>query len=675
MLKGPEMGRNNLSLLFVSLLIFVMVSNSASAQYWYQYGARAGVTSAQNSGAAITIQTITPQKSKSGSLGYWVGENLDNGAFLQVGYVVENVSGMYPALCDLASCRNYEQLSAGDTQWFYEYFPSGYNGGFLGALGPDNSVGANGTSHTYAFYASSGKWYFTLDGKILGNVSLGSSTSGPSMPVAFGEVANTTGVSSPVPQIIFSNFSFYRSGVFKAVQQGLAYIGYGVGSKTDMRNPYGVQELGNRINYFAIGSGLAQPINNTILWNLGYTLSINSNYANLSGRTNYVAYSSVKLSAPQTVQLNATARMMFTGWQGVGLGSYTGAANSVLVTMSGNVTETALWQKQYYFNASSAYGTTFGSGWYYNGSAVSYGLKSNVTQTSATSRQVFAGWSNGNGAVNGTLVLTKPGAASASWNVQYLVSVQSQYGSVAGSGWYNNNSVAQISISSNTMVTNVSTKLGFYQWSNGNKNKSFSITVGGPLLLSAQFRNLYLTGFAAQNSNGAQLSNVTLYIGNQTITNNSYFYSAVPYQISFAYYKGVKMAISSNFTVSSAGTVAVTLPVYQVNIASRDIFGMPVNSLVTLSFSNSSRVEQYTGSSGAIAFNNVPYGYASGTASYLGISQGINVRSGAGSGITFVSLFDFGVFAGVALVIAIAYFLAKRRYGGNRLEGEMSQAT
>lgn len=666
------MKRYDLLLLFFATFLLCF-SNIASAQYWYQYGVRAGPTSNHNSGAAVTIQTITPQFSKSGSLGYWVGENLDNGAFLQVGYVIENESGMYPSFCDLSGCKNYQQINAGDAQWFYEYFPSGYDGGFLGELGPAGSVGVNGTFHRYAFYVSGSKWNFAVDGQIVGSVSLGTQSSGVGIPVAFGEVANTTGVSSDISQIIFSNLSFYQSGSFKPVQEGLSYIGYGVGSKNDKLNPYGVVEVGNRVNYFAVGSGLAQPQNNTILWNLGYRLNLISQYGNITNSTNYVAYSNVKLSSPSVVNLNQTTRVVFEGWQGSGLGSYTGTQNQTTVSMNSNVTETAIWQKQYYLNVSSNYGTVYGAGWYNQGANANYGVQNNLTQTSATSREKFLGWSNGNQNRNGTVVVSHPISFNANWGVQYLVNLQSQYGNVSGNGWYDNGSIANVSINGIPVIVNSNTRIGFYDWSNGNMNSSMQILVNAPVILSAKFMNMYLTEFDLQGAGGASLQNAILYDKNMILTNNSYLFSNVNYAASSAYYKGVKMNLNSNFTVNSPGTVKVVLPVYNVNVQARDIFGFPVNATVLMEFSNSSSLSSYTGNNGTLELINVPYGYVKGNISYLGITQGINAQSGSNASVIFVSILNIEIFAGVALIIVIAYFGARRHYRKDGYREEIEQ--
>ncbi|MDE1804568.1 MAG: hypothetical protein KGH59_02170 [Candidatus Micrarchaeota archaeon] len=655
-MRGPSLG------LFLSVfMLLVFLSGTLNAYYWFQFGARAGTVANQNSGAAVAIQTVSPQKGASGSLGYWVGETLDNGAFLQIGYVIENQSGTYPSRCSLSGCGSYEQLNAGDAQWFYEYFPSGFNGGFLGAIGPDNSAGINGSLHTYAFYYSGSAWHFKIDANEVGNVSLGTSFSGVSVPVAFGEVANTTGFYSPLPKVLFSNLSVYRSGSFTPVSQGLAYIGYGVGSQTNLRNPYGVSEFGSRSNYFVVGSNLAQPHNNTLLWNLGYNLIVNSSYANISSNTKYIAYSNIVISSPSAIQINSTVREKFVGWHGSGLGSYSGPANSTLVQLNTNITETAIWQKQYLLNLTTQYGSSYGSGWYFNGSYVNYGIRSAVVQSNAAQREAFAGWSNGM-AANGSVVVSRPYAISAAWSTQYLVNLVSQYGNVSGGGWYNNNTLANISIKSSPIRVDANTKLGFFQWSNGNANSSFSMRINGPVILTTQFRSLYLTTFTPQSVQGVPLQNVALFIGNTNVSNGTYLFGSQNYVLSTAYYKGVKMAINSNFSISGAGAVSATLPVYNVNIATRDLFGLPVNSLALLQFSNGTVIRAYTGSTGQIALYNVPYGFVSGNLTYLGIKQQFGARQGSDGGALFVSALNIEAFAGVGVAIIIAFFASRRHF-------------
>ena len=648
--------------IFSAFFFIMLLSGIASAQYWYQFGVRAGNMASQNNGAAVTIQTITPQTSPSGSIGYWVGEDLSNGAFLQAGYVIENISGSYPSECDLSGCKNYQDLNAGDAEWFYEYFPSKYDGGFLGGIGSDNSAGDNNTLHNYAFYYSNGMWYFTFDGQIIGSVNLGTQTSGPDTPVAFGEVANTSGNTPVLPNIIFQNLSVYKNGGFLPVQQGTAYIGYGVGSKQNLKNPYGVEEMGNRVNYFAMGSNLPQPQNGTILWNLGYSLSVSSPYGNTTPSTIYVAYSQVKLFAPMVLNFSNGTREVFVGWKGNGLGAYSGSANSTTISMNSNITETAMWQRQYYLNVSSAYGSVYGSGWYNAGSTASYGLDNASVQSRPNERELFDQWNNSYSQRNGNVVMNSPLTIIATWDRQFLVSAQAQYGNITGNGWYDNNSIANISIDVSPINVSAGQKLGFYSWSNGNRSTTISVEVIGPLSIQAQFKNLYQINFEPQTPQGSALQEVSLYMSGNAVTNGEYLFGGENYTINYATYKGVKMAINSSFAVGAPGNVHITLPVYNVAIETRDIFGQPVDSQINLSFSNGSTVNSHTGSQGDANFENVPYGYVNGSVTYLGITQRVSAQGGGSQSFLFISILNIGAFALVVIVMAAAYFAARRRF-------------
>ena len=66
------------------IIAFLLLLPCINAQYWFQSGARGGQSTQFNSGAQVSIQTVTTQNSQSGSIAYWIGEDLQNGAFLQI---------------------------------------------------------------------------------------------------------------------------------------------------------------------------------------------------------------------------------------------------------------------------------------------------------------------------------------------------------------------------------------------------------------------------------------------------------------------------------------------------------------------------------------------------------------------------------------------------------------
>ncbi len=411
---------------FLLFLALLSLSTTLNAEYWFQTGVRGNSEAAQNNGASVQIQTIVPQTIVSGSMAFWVGENLPNGAFLQVGYVIENQSGYYPADCTIRGCSGRELLTTKNATWFYEYFPVGHNNTFYGSIGPDGAAGVNGTFNTYGFYSVGDTWYFLFDNKTIGSADLGASSSGSEWPVAIGEVANASNNSTYMAGVIFANFSVYKYSSFLPLAEGYGTIGYGAGSRTDLKNPYGLEEVGSRTNYFEVGSGLPQSSNNTKLWTLGYKLDIASPYGGSSDNS-YVAYSTVSISTPQIVYINSSARALFLGWHGKGSGSYTGSENSTMVLMDGDITETAAWQVQYLLNVTSNYSSTSGSGWYNSSSVATYGIAANSIYQNGTQRFVFSGWSNGNKNATGSITLTGPRQISANWKfMERLVATNQQ---------------------------------------------------------------------------------------------------------------------------------------------------------------------------------------------------------------------------------------------------------
>src|ERR1700691_2309726 len=109
------------SLLFAVIILTGLVFiSTANAQYWFQSGARGSNNAAFNNGGSITIQTIY-QNATDGSLGFWLGERLSDGAFIQVGEEKPNATGYYSTSCTISSLDVY--LKAGSPSWFWEYFP------------------------------------------------------------------------------------------------------------------------------------------------------------------------------------------------------------------------------------------------------------------------------------------------------------------------------------------------------------------------------------------------------------------------------------------------------------------------------------------------------------------------------------------------------------------------
>ena len=103
--------------------------------------------------------------------------------------------------------------------------------------------------------------------------------------------------------VYFKNLAYYTANLSRTVAEGYSSIGYGKGSLTYLPNPYGVREVGNFTDYFAVGSNLSVKGTPNILWRIGYSVNVVTAYSNATGSGNYTAYSLVPISIPRNVSV------------------------------------------------------------------------------------------------------------------------------------------------------------------------------------------------------------------------------------------------------------------------------------------------------------------------------------------------------------------------------------
>jgi hypothetical protein len=657
-----RMGCRNFLFAIFSLSI---ACNIAYAGYWFQFGVRAGNSGEFNQGASVSIQTIAPQNVSTGAPAFWVGDDLENSAFLQIGYLVVNETGSYPSYCDIGQgCTSYEDIGAGQAEWFYEYFPSGYSGSaFLGAVGPAGSAGVNGTFNNYGFYYSNGRWDFIFNGNNVGSVNLNASNSGAHTPVAFGELANASNGKAIIRPVIMQNLSMYSDGAFTPLATGYSYVGYGSGSQEDIPVPYGVAELNNRVDYFEVGSNVTKPADGSQLWSLGYNLNIRSKYGNLTGTTKDIAYSRIMISAPQTVYLGNGTRVEFSGWEGTGIGSYSGNSNATEVSMNGNITEVAQWKTQYLVTILSDHGRVNGTGWYAPNSTVAYGINSTLVYGNSSSRYLFGGWSIGANQSKSTIRATSPLVIKANWQPQYLVNATAQYGNVSGAGWFPANTTDTLSVGPQYVQINSTSRYGFYSWSNGQTNRSLVILINRPYSLYGSFRKQYRYSIQAVDEAGDSIYAGNLYANGQEINNTPYLFGGQAYNITTAYYKGVWMPVNRTIEVSSSAESQITLPVYNVEVLTKDIFGMPINATLKLRFTNATIINTSTGSGGEFIVYDAPYGSATVVAKYFILTSDAKAANGLPVNLLLITPFDLLVFVPVIIIAVLVYLYSSRVLG------------
>jgi hypothetical protein len=358
--------------------------------YWFQvgvwgesnigYGDQFGIPS---TGASVDIRILSPQPLTHSDvdLSYWVGINLPNDAFIQVGYEVN---------------LNHDN---GKAFWFWEYFLPGTavegTGGFLGKEG--DVIGPNGTWVTFSLTASGTVWSAFVNQERVGSIDLQASNSGTNGPFASAEIAKVREADNALGPVEFRNLQYRdTSSEWHMVSVGVSNCCYSVGSDTYGETyPYGVEGIPGVNNHWLAGTGLSIREEGDYIWPW-YHVSVFSAYGTPVGTGYYIINSKVVPQTSKYVPVSNGVRMGFEGW------FVNGALSDDLyffVTQDMNLT--ALYKRQFLVTASSEYGQTVGSGWYDKGSEATISVSPGFTTGGILSAigfdLIMIGWTSGYG--------------------------------------------------------------------------------------------------------------------------------------------------------------------------------------------------------------------------------------------------------------------------------------
>src|SRR6266511_2808277 len=126
------------------------------------------------------------------------------------------------------------------------------------------------------------------------------------------------------------------------------------------------------------------------------------------------------------------ARDTFVEWSDGG-----SFAHSIL--FSGAMSLEARFRAEYYLTVTSPFGVAMGRGWYDEGTIAFASLSSTSVPGAAGIRHAFVGWTgdaNGAGTVSDGILMDGPKSATAVWRTEYFLQVDSDVGTVEGTGWY-----------------------------------------------------------------------------------------------------------------------------------------------------------------------------------------------------------------------------------------------
>jgi hypothetical protein len=388
--------------------------------YWFQVGVSAASALGWResygrpvTGASVEIRILDnqPIRHPDTDLSYWVGLDLPNDAFIQVGYEVN------------------PSINRGKPTWFWEYFPPGTaREGSVRFLGKSGSiVAANGTWVKFAIASEGTTWSAYVNSMFVGSTDLKVKDSGSNGPYASAEVAGTRETDNILGPVEFRNLSYRdTSSAWHPADAAVSLCCYSVRSDmlpTNTQYPYGVAGIPGENNHWLAGSSLPIEERGKYIWPW-YKVTVSSRFNSTTSAEWFVKGSTVQPSAVNLVPVNKAERYALTGWSANGSPS-----QSTQFVVNTDLNLSAIYSRQFLVTIDSTYGVPHGSGWYYDGSSATFWVDpTSITAPGCTGslgvKIVLVGW-NGDfvGPIGrdgkSTFRVDSPKYVQAVWSVNY----------------------------------------------------------------------------------------------------------------------------------------------------------------------------------------------------------------------------------------------------------------
>lgn len=383
-------------------------SAPAQATYNIQVGAWGDDASRGNTGVGAEIRTsIFSLASQDSAVSFWVGDNLQNGAFIQFGYELFGSSGNYclygEAIGDSTNCLGTsDTIGYNDARWFWQYWPNPKVIDFYFGIGPANSVALDGSWHLYQIWPNvANGWNFVLDGQSVWSFNNYQVTKSkdPAFVVAE-EVTNQPSASGNLGPVEFRNLSYWTSYGWQPVTSLSAISGCGIISPNCVTKiygisviPYGVTVLG--ANDIITGTGEQLRADGASLWPqtfmltltapTGVQVTIDGDLYSSGALDVPLLQGSHSLSVPEIFQIDGMNRLRFVSWSD-------GATDlSRIIDLSSDITLQAIYARQYKLTVVSPFPVS-GDGWYDRGTSASFSSNTMPQLTNTLGVMIFVGW-------------------------------------------------------------------------------------------------------------------------------------------------------------------------------------------------------------------------------------------------------------------------------------------
>jgi hypothetical protein len=189
------------------------------------------------------------------------------------------------------------------------------------------------------------------------------------------------------------------------------------------------------------------------------------------------------ITVPQMIDQGTGTRYIFTQWDD-------GSVAIAKIIDKGSYT--ANYDMEHLLTVISAYGDPQGTGWYKDGSTAEFYLTGFVEEMDT--RHIFTGWSGDYWGAEtlAYLYMDSPKTVTADWRHEYLLTLNSEYGTLTGDGWYGEGETADFSVT--PYIELADTKHIFTDWSGDYSGTSSyaSLSMNEPKVVDADWRNEYL---------------------------------------------------------------------------------------------------------------------------------------------------------------------------------------
>ena len=236
-------------------------------------------------------------------------------------------------------------------------------------------------------------------------------------------------------------------------------------------------------------------------------------------------------------------------------------------TLTADSTVVAAYKTQYYLTVTSAYGVASGAGWYDSGSTPTAGVSAGTVSGGAGTQYVFTSWgtdaSGTTYSASNPITMNSPKTATAGWNTEYMLTVNSLHGSPTGAGWYGSGVTANFGVSSPDGASG--TRYVFTAWSGDSTSTSpsASISMNGPKTVTAGWKTQYQATFNQAGLNNDATGTVL------TVGATTYTYGQLPQTgiwvddgTTYSYTPTVTSSVTGKQYISTSVTGGLTTPIH-----------------------------------------------------------------------------------------------------------------